>query len=715
MWKKHWALVLSIIMLVSGLLPATTHSSAAPEVVIKLEQAIKTARAAFPKLDLNDAEFTSSFAISDNTPSWQLLWSQEQSEVRITVNAQNGHILQYNLWGRAEESGLAPMPKLSEAEALAKAEAFLKKLVPTEFATCRYQAGEPLRPYLRERNWQLSYNFSFQRFANDIPFNYNGLKVTVNADTGAIIAYNYVWTEGSVAAPERLIGADKAATIAQEAGKMELQYYLPYAKRGETAKPILVYQAPKINSIAVDAFTGEVYTNSPYRYAGGTEAPTDEKAQDLAGLSPEEQKEVTLLAGMLTQQQAEAKARQIFTIASELKVGNARLTADWRYPEQRQWTLSFADESEQPSKAYVSVTLDAKSGEIYRYSTSMPREDYDAKGTLTRDEAEKMAHDYLVKMNSNKAKQVKLVAPEPPITLEPRTDKPEENQLTYYFTYRRLVNGIPFPQNGFEVAVYAGKEPTITSYNLNWVETTFPNKLGSLSLEQAQAKLQQTYPLSLEYRAPGHQPRPLPTPLAGATAAVVESPITLVYTQAQAKSTMFSAKDMQPLDYQGEPITDDAKIVPKDIAGHPAEADIAYLAKVGIITTPANGKYQPNTIATVADWFELLASATGTTVEQHLEKLSKGKEIDQAKPLKREELALYAIRTLGYDKIAAMSSIFQVKAADATEVSEAYTGHVAIALELALLELQEENFLPQAAAVRGDLAVALMQMLRSER
>lgn len=715
MWRKQWALALSIIMLVSGFLPAVTQASAAPAAAIKLEQAIRTARAAFPELELSDAEFTSSFVVNENTPSWQLLWSQDKTEVRITVNAQNGQILQYDLWARTEESGLAPIPKLSEAEALAKAEAFLKKLVPKEFAVCRYQAGEPLRPYLRERNWQLAYSFSFQRYANDIPFNYNGLQVTVNADTGIISGYNYVWTEGSVPAPAQLIGTDKAASIAQAAGKMELQYYLPYAKRGETPKPILVYQAPQINNIAVDAFTGEVYTNSSFRYASDMEAVMG-KAQDSASLSPAEQKEVTLLAGMLTQQQAEAKARQVFAIASELTVRDARLTADWRYPEQRQWTLSFADESEQPNKTYISVTLDAKSGEIYRYYTTLPREDHDTKGTLTRDEAEKMARAYLAKMNAGKAQQVELVSPEPPVTMEPREDKPEENQLTYYFSYRRLVNGIPFPQNGFEVAVHAGEQPLITSYSLNWVETSFPNKLGSLSLDQAQAKLKQAYPFSLEYRVPGREPRPLPLPLTEtASEAAEQSPISLVYTQAQTSSTMFSAKDMRPLDYQGEPVKDDAKIIPKDIAGHPAEADIAYLAKVGILTTAANGNYQPNKAATIADWFELLASATGTPVEQQLERLSKGKDIDQKQLLKREELALYAIRVLGYDKIAAMSNIFQIEAADAEAVTNEYTGHVAIALELALLELQEEKFLPQATAARGDLATALMQMLRIER
>lgn len=179
---------------------------------------------------------------------------------------------------------------------------------------------------------------------------------------------------------------------------------------------------------------------------------------------------------------------------------------------------------------------------------------------------------------------------------------------------------------------------------------------------------------------------------------------------------MFRATDVQPLDYQGEPVRDeDAVTVPTDIKGHSAEEDIAFLAKVGILPVPANGKFRPNADATVGDWLEILANATGSSIEYQADRLTKGQDIDQSQPLKREELALYAIRALGYDRIASMSDIFFVAAPDATEVSKEYTGHVAIALKLALLQLREGNFAPQATATRAELATALMQMLRWER
>lgn len=704
MWRKRLAIFLTVILLASGLAP-TVASANNP---MKLEQAILVARAVFPELELDEADFVSNYFVSDDIPVWQLTWTEtEGMEVRITVHANSGRILEFYRWERQAEEFLPPLPKLSEEEALAKAEAFLEKIAPEELAQCRYQPGRPLRPYLHERTRHLTYTFNFQRYANDIPFNYNGLQVNVNADTGEILGYVYTWTEGLVPEPVQLIGATKAAAIAQEEGKMELQYYLPYTRRGEAAKPILVYQAPRINTIAVDAFTGEI--RSPWLSVPPTARDTDNKGAATAELSPAELKEVMLVEGLLTQEQAEAKAREIFAIGETFSLNDVRLTANWQYPEQRQWNLYFvADEEEQ--RSYVAVTLDAETGEIYRYYTTMPRDDYDAKGTLSWDEAEKLARDYLAKMNPEKAKQVELVKQEP--------INREENQLSYYFSYRRLVNGIPFPQNGFNVAVYAGEEPAITSYNLDWLELEFPSKQGTLSLEQAHAKLRQTYPFRLEYRVPERGVRPLPVEGVAAAAASTESDpkIILVYTQAPVPSTMFRATDVQPLDYQGEPVRDeDAVTVPTDIKGHSAEEDIAYLAKVGILPVPANGKFRPNADATVGDWLEILANATGSSIEYQADRLTKGQDIDQSQPLKREELALYAIRALGYDRIASMSDIFLVAAPDATEVSKEYTGHVAIALKLDLLQLREGNFAPQATATRAELATALMQMLRWER
>lgn len=722
LWKKQFVVMLAIVMLVSSLWPAVTNASVAlgtptkleldnkteragEDVAIKLEQAISMARKQFPELKwLDEADFVSSFIDGDNAPRWQLNWNRnERNGASITVSAANGRILAFSLWEQEQMSNLAPLPKLSEAEALAKAEKFLQRLAPAELAECRYQAGDPLRPYLRERSWHLAYEFSFQRFANDIPFNFNGLRVTVDADSGAVIGYNYIWTEGAVPTTEQVIGADKAATIAQEAGEMELQYYLPYAKRGETAKPILVYQAPRLNYLAIDALTGEVYTQSLYSGRGD--------AMELAGkaavadeLSPAELKEVTLIEGLLTQDQAVAKARQNFTISQAYELQNARLTTSWQYPEQRHWDLSFADTADERGRNYISVTLDAKTGEIYRYYTTAPQNNNDSKGTLSWESAEKLARAYLVQMNPDKAKQVELVTR--------KGDQPEEKQLSYYFSYRRLVNGIPFPQNGFEVIVFAGEKPTVTSYSLNWADATFPSKQGSLSLGQAHAKLRQTYPFHLEYRAPERNIRPLP--LEQATVAL-KSPITLVYTQAPVPSVMFSAKDMQPLDYQGEPIKETDRTVPTDIGGHPAEEEIAFLAKVGILPLPASGKYQPNAASTIGDWLQLLANATGNSFEQQVERLGKGKPIDQTQPLRREEMALYAIRALGYDKVAAMSEIFRLTTPDADKVSKEYTGHVAIALELKLVKLQGKDFAPQSVATRGELALALMQMLKLER
>lgn len=700
MWKKIIIIVTTIALVASSGLGLMT-TSAQTKTRLTLADAIKVAKSSFPDQNWDDLDFNSTYVEWDGTPRWQLHWTDEATgEVYIVVQAENGRVLEYNTWSHSNEEGeLAPLPKLAEAAALAEAEAFLKRLVPAEFALCRYQAGDPLRPYLAKRSRHLSYNFSFQRFANDIPFNFNGLKVRVNADTGAVMSYNYIWTEGPVPALTNIIDDDKAAAIAQDAGKMELQYYIPHnAKRGEMTKPILVYQAPKLNYLCVDALSGEIYAPLDQPLFGRAGLGSKEMADNSSTLSPAEQKEVALIEGLLRQAEAEQKARQVFKLQDNYKLDDASLTASWRNPEQRRWNLQFNDQDEGNAQQHVQISLDAATSEILHFYSSLQRDDFATKGNLDCAAAEKIASAYIKQINSSKARQVELVQP------EKNEDQAEHKPLNYYFTYRRLINGIPCPQNGFTVNVYAGEKPLVLSYNLEWFDTKFPAATDSLSLEQAQTALRSAYPFHLEYRV--QQQRQV-QPLADK---VDTQPIRLVYTQAPVPSTMFAAKTMTPLDAYGKVIEEDTKRLPTDIAGHPAEQDILFLAKVGILQVPQDGLYRPDEAATIKDWLELLANAAGSSSEQGIDKT-----IDTDKRLKREKLAYYAIRALGYEKIAALSSIFKIDAADATEVTPSYIGHLAIALELDLLQLTADKVAPQAAASRADLATTLMQMLAIER
>ncbi len=711
MWKKTLALLLVAFVAANSIWPATVSASSdsVAEPRVSLEEAIITARAAVPELEwLEEADFRAEYLDG----SWRLMWStDDRKQVSISVNADNGRLLEYNLWDYNWGQKYPPLPLLTEEEALAQAENFLQKVAPAELAACRLQDSVPPRPYLRERSSAVSYSFTWQRFANDIPFNFNGLRVTVNGDTGLVTGYSCIWTEGHVPQPSNIISEDKAAKVAQEAGKMELQYFWPYAEYGKTEKPILIYSAPKLNSIYVNAHTGEIY--KPWldpRYAGEAE-----KLAPDATLSPAELAEVELIAGLLTQEEAEATARQTFAIAESYNLQDANLVLHRQFDEQRHWTLSFVEDREEGIRNRIYVTLDAETGEIYRYSASVPRDS--DKGTISRSEAEAIARAYIEKMNPAKAQEVELVQPE--LGTEP--ERPEEYPTSYYFNYRRLVNGVPFPQNGFSVSIYAGQEPLVTSYNLTWVEAEFPPVAGSLTLNQAHAALRNKYPFHLEYRVAerGVRPLPLPTPAMSTAATAVDanasSPITLVYTQAPVPSHMFSAQDMQPLNYRGEPVKQEETVAPKDVAGHPAEADILFLAKVGILPVPEDGLYRPNDKASLADWLEILVRAAGVSENERKTFLYLDDDLDETRDLQRQELAVYAIRALGYERVAAMSNIFRLAAADAEAVNADYIGHVAIALELKLLTLDGDTIAPQAAVTKGELPGALMQMFRSMR
>lgn len=702
---------LTVFLLVALVLTCTICPSIASGLTktkISLEQAIKIAKAAFSTINFPE-KFEHSFAELKGKPQWQLRWTDPENscEISISIDALAGHILSFNRWEYDPDAVYAPLPQLSQQEARQKAEDFLRRMAPQELAACRCQPVQELRPQLQDRHWPLLYRFNFQRFAHDIPFNYNGLQVEVNADTGDITNYRYTWTEGTPPPPAAVIGKDKAQELAQDASNMELQYYWPASKAGQQAEPILVYNSPNINNTVVDAFTGEVQ----HAYDVGYEANLGARkmANDELSLSPAEREAITQLEGLLTQTQALQLARQRLSIGEEYSLQDGRLYADGQYLNQRIWSFSFVRETESAQKDYAYANLNAKTGEIYYFSTSAGQSDTAADARLSREEAQAIAWAYIQELSPDKAQHVELTPSADPMPVPEQLDK---KYLYYAFDYRRLVNGIPFPGNYFRVRVYAGQEPMVVDYSLRWVDDAkFPSKKGIVSLKAAQATLGQEYPFRLEYLTERQQDpiRPL------AASDKNEGDIRLVYRQEPAPSTIFSAQDMRPLDRSGQPIQKEDIPLPQDIQGHWAEQDIIYLTQVGILQTPEDGQYRPDAATTIGEWLTVLAKATGMQDEAQARRLLLHKDIDRERQLTREDLAVYAVRVLGYEQVASLSNIFQLAAADAALVTPQHIGHVAIALELGLIKHDTNAFEPTAAVTRAETVYTLMHMLRMTR
>lgn len=721
--KRHLSALLLIVMLVTAVTPGVM----AAETKIGLTEAIQLAKAAFPEV-IFPSEFASSYNETSDQGIWNLRWystGEKFSEVNISVNGVTGEISRFDHYTEPDQSQVyAPIPKLSQEQARRQAEAFLQKLIPGKLAQCLYSEQDPPRPYLSQRNWQQSYYFQFVRQVNGLPCPANMITVSVNGDTGAILSYALTWNELQFPSPENAISAEQAAKILAEKGELELQYFWPYVKQGETAKPVLAYSYPGINNIYIDAHTGKLETGSYVIYDNGQAKVGTGAARDES-LTPQEAAEVEYTDGLLTREQAEAKARELFAIPAGLALQRANLTKDGSFPSLRSWWLSFyAKEIDD----YYNVRIDAKTGELLSMDHHWPADTL-KEGSLTPEQAKLVAEAFIKKYSADKFSLVAL-------ELMPTKAAGEQNAIYYSFNYRRMVNGIPFVSNYINVTVRGEGAGSVTNYDLRWVETEFPDPAVALSKDAAYSQLLANNPLQQEYRLIND-----PEEVKQISSRYIEPKLVavLTYRLKATVSTRFSPDKMLPIDYRGTVIDQKQQGAPQDVDGIANKADIVFLSKVGIIQLD-NGNFYPARETTVGEWLEMLSRAAGWTTDNPIIVLPRwaeaavgkpyagaaqaaiaaglilpGENVDMSKQLTREELAVFAVRALGYEKVAAIPGIYRLDCKDANQVTPARLGHVAIARGLGILVGGVDTYQPQATASRAASATVLMRMLRMER
>lgn len=722
MQRRLCALLLATL-LVTTLLPGVVLADSK----ISVSEAIQLAKAAFPEVSFPN-EFSSSYEDNGSQGLWYLRWSSQAGkvcEVNVNVNGTTGEIVGFNYYLEPDPSQVyAALPKLTQEDSLRFAVSFLQKIAPGKYGECNYLQEAPPRPFLSTRNWQQRYYFQFVRQVNGIPCPANGISVSVDGDTGEIVSYALNWNELNFPSLDNVIDTDQAASALQEKGGLELQYIWPYVERGEQAKPILAYVYPNINNIYIDAHTGEV--KSDVYYLANDQLS---KKDTVAGagdtmFTPQEWAEIEYIKGLLTQDAAAAKARDLLGIAPELELTQARLTKDVSFLDLRTWQLTF---NSKPSNEYYDVRIDAKTGELYHVTHYWNLDESLSEGTLAPLRAKQVADAFMQKYNPEKAAQVKLVSM--PVK------ETEQNPLYYSFNYRRSVNGIPFTNNYINVTVRAEQAGLITDYDVRWVEADFPDPAVALTKADAYDKLLDQYPLLMEYRLVREntdvkQPDPY-----------VQSELkaVLTYRLEETANSLFSADQMAPIDYRGKVIKLDKPGIPQDVDGSFASAEIKFLAKVGIIQLE-DGLYHPDQNITVGEWLELLSRAAGWATDNPIISLPQwattamdkpyvgaaqaaiaaglilpGENVDMSKSLTREDLALFAIRALGYEKVAAIPGIYQLTCKDAKDVSLTHIGHVAIARGLGIMVGDLTYFHPQTVASKAECATVVMRMLGIKR
>ena len=337
-------------------------------------------------------------------------------------------------------------------------------------------------------------NVSFERRVNGLPFCSNRVSVSVNTATGQVTGMWANWNyEASVPDPASAMENEAAQKAFLGLSPLELQYINTGDDHG-----VLAY-VPAHAYALVDAVTGKEMVQGSARYSGGgastknamSEAAADQAA-DAGGyrLTEAELSNVEEIAGLKSQEElkniAAGLANTGLDTAQFESCRYARAySKDENVPAEYHATLRFLFQPGTEQECSGIVVLDAKTGQLQGYNSYTMRDYVSSESvaranTVTYDQARAAADAFARAYGGDEYAFAQLV---------PAEDEEQAMKYHPYFEFRRIENGVPYPNNSLNVSVdeTSGR---VLGFHKNWDKTmTFETTEGVIDTEAAQKAL----------------------------------------------------------------------------------------------------------------------------------------------------------------------------------------------------------------------------------
>lgn len=718
---RHKQLLIGLLLAVffTTFLP---HPLMAEKPAVSLEQAIQTAKGLFP-IPTGYSDFHSEFMSDVDRESWMLRWRPPEPEtgyLEVTIDASSGECINMNQW-RTEQPGNSMDNALSEAQARKIAESQLKRLLPQKAASLRL-VTEPNMISLN--GGQRSYYFVWERYENNIPVLGNGVTMEIDCQHRDIRSYSREWSNLPVDKTSKAVSREQAVKVFQEQELLKLEYKAPREVRALGSnikdKPRLVYVINHPSNGTIDAITGQplVLKNGQWedstaeRYgnmkmmAGGMGA-----ADSGSSLSPEEIKELEKNSKFISQDESISQVKKWLAIPADAVLTNSSLGRDWQYQERRIWNLNWnaPAKGQDEGRSYnVWARVDALSGRIYEFHKSSNEEP--GKSDLNKEAALAIADRFIKQIEPQLAGQVKLNEPSGAQT--PIIPRQEENQSQWYFTYNRLVNNVPFPQQGITITV-SSLQKQVIGYSLDWYDYDFPPAERAISAAEGNKAFLQVAPLTLCYTRIYQENMKQ-------TMALVYKPLP---SPGQTDFTMIDAISREALDASGKPLSQ--KSGPhsfNDIKGHFAEKEIRLIGQAGLMAEYGQ-QFQPDKpINTITFLRALLGAREGFWSIDNVDDTrlmiicrERGwikENVAAGDALSRDYMAQVLVRSMGLERVAKNPAIFANPYPQDTSINQSNLGYVALVRGMGLIP-PSPAFDSKRTVTRGEAAYALIKSLKS--
>jgi hypothetical protein len=665
--------------------------------------------------------------------TWNLHWETSSKKpnrmmINVEVDAVTGHIRGYNRW--TDMTQQQPPLSFTRDEALSRAAQWLDKLAAAQKADLKL-LDSPMNPEYFYGGMDAAYEFRWVRQLKGYPVQGDGVTIAIDARTGELVRYYFQWREDvEFSLPASTLDREKAQAVYREQLPMQV-YYRRYQKPGtDQGEWKLIYRP-------ITGFYPSV--DQQGRLIGTDGEPIDmAKLKDVTKVPPSD-KVYQAPARPLTREEALQLAKSVAGRTDEPTSSNYSEFGEEQ--KVRTWSFQWYKKGELKEGEFnTDVGVDVDLGLVVSLSNWGPykplKEGEEPK--ITPAEAQARAIEFIRQHRPDLAGNL-MVSSMADYHIR---YKMELARMPYHHvTFQFMKNGIPvdYQQVSVEVDSMTGAIRSFYGRMETSKKEPFPAPEGLVSPADAMASFLKHQGLELSWMTFWKPPKEDGTQEKPAMQ-LVWAPSALLPLDS------IDAKTGAPLDYSGRDLTEAMKR-PTDIQGHFAQREIELLWARGIFEL-RDGKFEPAKALTIEEatrWLVLARGlmpfpnydfyALGGRGEMLATKLKADavpyfgaafqagiiepddlpEEFDPNAPVSRELFALWAVRAMGYGKVAKMETAIEMDFADKASIGAKYANAVALLRGFGIIKGAGAAFEPQRAITRGEAAKILFAVASEMR
>lgn len=590
--------------------------------------------------------------------------------------------------------------KYSETEAKKIADDFLRKFAKIENYKLREDGFGYYNVINRPLSQPITYSFVYSPTYNGVLIGDQSITIDVLANGQITGMYKNTESIGKATFDSSSQKKNEEEIVAQVRDNLavELRYYVDYFSDQRNVK--LVYM-PATGFNGVHALTGQWQTTNGF----STQVPKTKSAEKISSQQLPPRK-----SGM-TVAEVEEFAKNLLKVDED----KAKLTIDMVDERENDngetvYTVNYMYMYNNGGSG-TSLEINKATGDIVQYHDIM--RDFintDKTTTLSKDAALAKAIEYLKQWAPSYLHEYSMPIDDPVY---------DDYSKDYYFSFPRIVNGIAVV--GDEINVGIGSDGSLRSLNVNKQKiNNWPSLSQVISADKAKEAYSKALTLQLQYIKQDTEGK---------------QHYDLVYAPTY-NGSLVNQIDAITGEWLYE--VDDSKEKPS--ISHPTAAnELNYLLHQNVLEVKDIANFNADAAVTKGEALKILLKSltyghfgSGDGEKQTFSNIDKNHPlygvVEQAvrmgilqpanqfaldETLTRQELAVWAVKAMQLENVAKYKDIYKLNFADAASIDPAYTGYIAIANGMGLIDTQQNNFNATKSVSYADLAVSTVRLAKA--